>query len=163
RLAALASLAAACPGQRSRTATALRPQPAQICPGHSRQCLLPHAYQRPGGCEQPHQGDQAHGLWLPGLSLLLPENQGRLPRESAMNRKKPSNAGLFVGEAKYRRCELELAWAAVLAGAAFTCCKWAGPRVLPTTAGRRAASRNGLTGAGRRRAPGSARCSNRFP
>src|SRR5690606_25470568 len=88
RLAALASLAAACPGQRSRTATALRPQPAQICPGHSRQCLLPHAYQRPGGCEQPHQGDQAHGLWLPGLSLLLPENQGRLPRESAMNQKK---------------------------------------------------------------------------
>ncbi|MGA4475673.1 hypothetical protein ACPA2M_22125, partial [Ectopseudomonas chengduensis] len=31
---------------------------------------------------------QAHGLWLPGLRLLLPENQGRLPRESAMNHKK---------------------------------------------------------------------------
>src|SRR5690606_33076892 len=98
RLAALASLAAACPGQRSRTATALRPQPAQICPGHSRQCLLPHAYQRPGGCEQPHQGDQAHGLWLPGLSLLLPENQGRLPRESAMNHKK--GGGTTVSPAK---------------------------------------------------------------
>ncbi|WP_221740314.1 hypothetical protein, partial [Stutzerimonas stutzeri] len=26
------------------------------------------------------------GLWIPGLGVLLPENQGRLPRESAMNR-----------------------------------------------------------------------------
>ncbi|WP_221635957.1 hypothetical protein, partial [Pseudomonas aeruginosa] len=25
------------------------------------------------------------GLWIPGLGVLLPENQGRLPRESAMN------------------------------------------------------------------------------
>ncbi|MGG6260385.1 hypothetical protein ACQ259_09770, partial [Stutzerimonas stutzeri] len=24
-------------------------------------------------------------LWIPGLGVLLPENQGRLPRESAMN------------------------------------------------------------------------------
>ncbi|WP_221763022.1 hypothetical protein, partial [Stutzerimonas stutzeri] len=24
-------------------------------------------------------------LWIPGLGILLPENQGRLPRESAMN------------------------------------------------------------------------------
>ncbi|WP_221739915.1 hypothetical protein, partial [Stutzerimonas stutzeri] len=31
--------------------------------------------------------------WIPGLGILLPENQGRLPRESAMN--------LFFGGQRY--------------------------------------------------------------
>src|SRR5690606_34597101 len=79
-LAALASLAEACPGERFGAATTLCSQPPALCPGHPRQCTIPHAHQSAGGGEQPNQGDQAHGLWLQGCGLLLPEDQGRLLR-----------------------------------------------------------------------------------
>ena len=64
---------------------ALRQKPQALYPRHPRQRPFSHAYQPAGGREQPNQGAQAHGLWFPGLGLLLPESQGCLPRESAMN------------------------------------------------------------------------------
>jgi hypothetical protein len=60
-------------------------KPQALYTRHPRQRSFSHAHQPAGGPEQPHQGDQAHGLWFPGLELLLSENQDRLPRESAMN------------------------------------------------------------------------------
>ena len=103
-LAALASLAEACTGERLGAATALCPQPPALCPGHPRQRTIPHAHQPAGGGEQPDQGDQAHGLWLQGLRLLFPENQGRLPRENAMNQKKGRQmAALFHWSSPYNR------------------------------------------------------------
>src|SRR5690606_33592992 len=94
-LAPLAKLAATRPGERYGAATTLRPQPAQIRSRHLGQCAIPHAHQRSRGREQPHQGDQAHGLRLPRLGVLLPENQGCLPRESAMNLKLRRNCRVF--------------------------------------------------------------------
>src|SRR5690606_12280139 len=87
-LAALANVAATCAGQWPGAFATLCPQPAQIRPGHPRQRVLSNANQPHRGSEQPHQGHQAHGLWISRLGLLLPENQGRVPRESAMNLKK---------------------------------------------------------------------------
>ena len=81
--------------QRPGATTALCQEPWALYPRHPRQRPFPDAYQPAGGREQPDQGDQAHGLRLSGLGLLLPESQGRLPRESAMNQKKrrsPSGA-----------------------------------------------------------------------
>lgn len=37
---------------------------------------------------KPVGHDQTHGLRLQGLQLLVPENQGRLPRENAMSQRK---------------------------------------------------------------------------
>lgn len=35
--------------------------------------------------EKTHPADQTHGLWLPGLGVLLPENHGHRTRESTAN------------------------------------------------------------------------------
>lgn len=87
-LVTLAGLDDPCPAQRPGSTPTVCPQPTQIRPRHPRQRSFRPAYQCSGGREQPHQGDQADGLWLPGLGLFLPENQGRLPRKGAMNQKK---------------------------------------------------------------------------
>jgi hypothetical protein len=39
------------------------------------------------GNRQPHQGDEADGLRLPGQRLLLPEDQSRISRQSVTNQK----------------------------------------------------------------------------
>src|SRR5690606_29947288 len=58
------------------------------------------------GSEQPHQGHQAHGLWISRLGLLLPENQGRVPRESAMNHKKPRRSGVKGKDGRDRQASI---------------------------------------------------------
>lgn len=81
------SRASPCQGgrQRHRPARPLRPKPRTLRRGHHRQRPMAAQHQHPRGHQQPHQGHQAHGLWLPRRRLFLPQDQGRVPRKSVMN------------------------------------------------------------------------------
>jgi len=71
--------------QRHRCRHRLCKTPPEVPAWHPRLSHLPPEPQRPRGRQQPHQGDQANGLRVSRPSLFLPEDQGRLPRKSAMN------------------------------------------------------------------------------
>src|SRR5262245_13827847 len=92
----------------NRTLEEVRSEPEGAARRRAGALSLATAHQPPGGDQQQDQGDQAHGLRVPGRPLLLPQDQRCVPRNSRMNQKKVVSPGQQRAAADYLAEEYDL-------------------------------------------------------